>query len=71
MKLKIKALITVFLFFLSCTDDRDREPPTGYIVSPLTGSTVSATVEVVVMAEDNKGVESVEFTVNGQTVYSV
>ena len=70
MKLKIKALITVFLFFLSCTDDRDREPPTGYIVSPLTGSTVSATVEVVVMAEDNKGVESVEFTVNGQTVYS-
>ncbi|MBL7059682.1 MAG: hypothetical protein ISS10_01645 [Candidatus Marinimicrobia bacterium] len=46
-------------------DNIDDIPPTGMILNPYAGQTVSGTVDIQVNANDNDGIYSVRFSING------
>ena len=65
-------LVTIILAF-SCTTDNptiiqlpDRTAPSGYIVSPLDGSSVSGNTTLQVIAIDNEEVDTVFFMIKPQ-----
>ena len=43
----------------------DSTPPTGLISNPISGQTVSGTVEITVLAQDDYGIESITFFIDG------
>ena len=49
-------------------DVDDTTPPVAVISYPLSGQTVSGTVMFTVLAEDNYGVDDVEFYIDGESV---
>jgi len=49
-------------------DNEDEIPPTGFILYPYSGQTVSGVVEIQVSVSDNLGIEQVEFFINGNTI---
>ena len=60
--------------FFSCTNNEptiiplpDTTAPTGYIVSPLNGSSVSGNTSLQVIAIDNEGVDTVYFMIKSQS----
>ena len=46
----------------------DINPPTGAITNPISGQTVSGNVDFTVSAEDDQGINSVEFFIDGNSV---
>ena len=75
----IKQIIQITLFivvsmFFSCTTNEptiiqlpDTTPPSGYIVSPLNGSSVSGNTSLQVIAIDNEEVDTVYFMIKSQS----
>ena len=75
----LKQIIQIILFivvgmFLSCTTDEptiiqlpDTTAPSGYIVSPLNGSSVSGNTSLQVIAIDNEEVDTVYFMIKSQS----
>ena len=64
----------VFVMFFSCTTDEptiiqlpDTTAPSGYIVSPLNGSSVSGNTSLQVIAIDNEEVDTVYFMIKSQS----
>ena len=49
-------------------DNEDDIPPTGFILYPYAGQTVSGVVQIQVSASDNLGIDQVEFFIEGNTV---
>ena len=49
-------------------DNVDNIPPTGFILYPYAGQTVSGLIEIQVSASDNVGIAQVEFYVNGNSL---
>ena len=49
-------------------DNEDDTPPTGFILYPYAGQTVSGVVQIQVSASDNLGIDQVEFFIEGNTV---
>ena len=43
----------------------DSTPPTGLISNPISGQTVSGTVEITVLAQDDYGIENITFFIDG------
>ena len=43
----------------------DSTPPTGLISNPISGQTVSGTVEIIVLAQDDYGIENITFFIDG------
>ena len=70
MKKIIIAITTIITFLLVTTCDEptkpDTTPPTVEITYPISGSTVSGVTVVTATADDNEGVEHVEFYIDGQ-----
>ena len=70
---KILLIITGMFFILSCTSDPtviqlpDKTPPSGYIVNPIDGSSVSGTTVLQVIAIDNEEVDTVFFLIKAQS----
>ena len=46
----------------------DSTPPTGLISNPISGQTVSGTVEITVLAQDDYSIASISFFINGINV---
>ncbi len=49
-------------------DNEDDIPPTGFILYPYAGQTVSGVVQIQVSVSDNLGIDQVEFFIDGNTV---
>ena len=49
--------------------ENDINPPTGVISSPVSGQQVNGTIDFTVLAQDNQGVNNVEFFINGNSVF--
>ena len=70
---KVQLLIFTISLFLSCTTDNptviqlpDKTAPSGYIVSPLDGASVSGNTSLQVIAIDNEEVDTVFFMIKPQ-----
>ena len=66
--------ISVFVMLFSCTTNEptiiqlpDTTAPSGYIVSPLNGSSVSGNTSLQVIAIDNEEVDTVYFMIKSQS----
>ena len=71
---KLPLLLAAILVSFSCTTDNptiiqlpDKTPPSGYIVSPLDGSSVSGSTTLQVIAIDNEEVDTVFFMIKAQS----
>ena len=69
-KYKLHPLLAAILVSFSCTTDNptviqlpDKTPPSGYIVNPLDGSSVSGNTTLQVIAIDNEEVDTVFFMI--------
>ena len=69
-----KLSFSFFVTFFSCTNNEptiiplpDTTPPSGYIVSPLNGSSVSGNTSIQVIAIDNEEVDTVYFMIKSQS----
>ncbi len=51
-------------------DNLDDVPPTGMIMNPYAGQVISGDVNIQIDASDNAGVESVQFTIDGNVVFT-
>ena len=49
--------------------DKDTTPPEVYIIAPVTGSVVGEVVSILAYAEDNEGIDRVEFLINDTLSY--
>ena len=49
--------------------DKDTTPPEVYILAPVTGSVVGEVVSILAYAEDNEGIDGVEFLINDTLSY--
>ena len=69
---KILLIVTGMFLISSCTSDPtviqlpDKTPPSGYIVNPIDGSSVSGTTILQVIAIDNEEVDTVFFLIKAQ-----
>lgn len=63
-------IVSVLLMVLGAGCVKDTEPPEVYITNPANGATVNGTVNITAEATDNKGVEKVEFYIDGILVYT-
>ena len=73
-KYKLHPLLAAILVSFSCTTDNptviqlpDKTPPSGYIVNPLDGSSVSGSTTLQVIAIDNEEVDTVFFMIKAQS----
>ena len=73
-KYKLHPLLAAILISFSCTTDDptiiqlpDKTPPSGYIVNPLDGSSVSGSTTLQVIAIDNEKVDTVFFMIKAQS----
>jgi len=73
-KYKLHPLLATILVSFSCTTDNptviqlpDKTPPSGYIVNPLDGSSVSGSTTLQVIAIDNEEVDTVFFMIKAQS----
>ena len=73
-KYKLHPLLAAILVSFSCTTDNptviqlpDKTPPSGYIVNPLDGSSVSGNTTLQVIAIDNEEVDTVFFMIKAQS----
>jgi len=73
-KYKLHPLLAAILVSFSCTTDDptiiqlpDKTPPSGYIVNPLDGSSVSGNTTLQVIAIDNEKVDTVFFMIKAQS----
>jgi len=71
---KLHSLLAAILVSFSCTTDNptviqlpDKTPPSGYIVNPLDGSSVSGSTSLQVIAIDNEEVDTVFFMIKAQS----
>jgi len=71
---KLHSLLAAILISFSCTTDNptviqlpDKTPPSGYIVNPLDGSSVSGSTSLQVIAIDNEEVDTVFFMIKAQS----
>ena len=71
---KLHSLLAAILVSFSCTTDNptviqlpDKTPPSGYIVNPLDGSSVSGSTTLQVIAIDNEEVDTVFFMIKAQS----
>ena len=71
---KLPLLFAAIFVSFSCTTDDptiiqlpDKTPPSGYIVSPLDGSSVSGSTTLQVIAIDNEEVDTVFFMIKAQS----
>ena len=70
---KILLIVTGMFLISSCTSDPtviqlpDKTPPSGYIVNPIDGSSVSGTTVLQVIAIDNEEVDTVFFLIKAQS----
>ena len=71
---KLHSLLAAILVSFSCTTDNptviqlpDKIPPSGYIVNPLNGSSVSGSTTLQVIAIDNEEVDTVFFMIKAQS----
>ena len=62
----------VFSYF-RCSEppkvDKDTTPPEVNILAPVTGSVVGEVVSILAYAEDNEGIDGVEFLINDTLLY--
>jgi len=70
-KFVLASLLLFILFFFGCEDpiQVDSIPPNGNITEPLHLSYVSGLVSIRVEAFDNDGIASIDFRINGESVY--
>ena len=73
-KYKLHPMLAAILVSFSCTTDDptiiqlpDKTPPSGYIVNPLDGSSVSGSTTLQVIAIDNEKVDTVFFMIKAQS----
>ena len=73
-KYKLQPLLAAILVSFSCTTNDptiiqlpDKTPPSGYIVNPLDGSSVSGSTTLQVIAIDNEEVDTVFFMIKAQS----
>ncbi len=73
-KYKLHSLLAAILVSFSCTTNDptiiqlpDKTPPSGYIVNPLDGSSVSGSTTLQVIAIDNEEVDTVFFMIKAQS----
>ncbi len=73
-KYKLQPLLAAILVSFSCTTNDptiiqlpDKTPPSGYIVNPLDGSSVSGSTTLQVIAIDNEKVDTVFFMIKAQS----
>jgi len=73
-KYKLHPLLAAILVSFSCTTDNptviqlpDKTPPSGYIVNPLDGSSVSGNTTLQIIAIDNEEVDTVFFMIKAQS----
>tara|TARA_B100001123_G_scaffold203364_1_gene230587 strand:- start:507 stop:2378 length:1872 start_codon:yes stop_codon:yes gene_type:complete len=73
-KYKLHPMLVAILVSFSCTTDDptiiqlpDKTPPSGYIVNPLDGSSVSGSTTLQVIAIDNEKVDTVFFMIKAQS----
>ena len=71
---KIHLLLASIMVSLSCSTDNpniirlpDRTSPSGYIINPLNGSSVSGNINLQVIAIDNEEVDTVFFMIKPQS----
>ena len=57
--------------FVNNNVDEDNIYPTGSIINPISGQTVTGTVAFIVEAHDNISVTEVQFLINGNNVASI
>lgn len=69
MKRITSSFLCITLFF-SCEEPQDTSPPSLEIISHISNQTVSGISTIVVISEDNKNVEKVEFQINNQSVFN-
>ena len=50
-------------------NNHESNPPNGIISNPISGQTVSGIVNFTVIASDDSGISSVEFFINGESVF--
>ena len=51
--------------------DEDTTPPEVNILAPVTGSVVGEVVSILAYAEDNEGIDGVEFLINDTLLYAI
>jgi hypothetical protein len=54
-----------FLSIISCSEPKDLVPPSILVISPVSNTSVSGTVDVNCNSSDNRGVKKVELFING------